>query len=109
MRIRIGAGVYLLWDQWRRRNRRRKERLIKRYKERLDRYFEATIKIEKAQMEETDPVKLREHLDNVTIVKLRALDAFAHEELRSDRQFAIFLQQCATLSRKLEWKIGRAG
>jgi len=104
----LGAGVYLLWDQLRRRERRRRERIIKRHKERLDRYFEATTRIERAQMEETDPIRLREYLDEVTLVKLRALDAFTQEELRNDRQFVIFLQQCSTLSSKLEWKISQA-
>ena len=104
----LGAGVYLLWDQWRRRARRRHLRIIARYKERLNKYFEATIKIEREQMEETDANRLCGYLDEVTMVKLRALDAFTHEELRNDQQFVIFLQQCSTLSSKLEWKIGQA-
>jgi ABC-2 type transport system permease protein len=41
----------------------------------------------------------------VTRIKLEALDSLTHESLRGDRMFLIFLQQCESLSRKIQERV----
>ena len=50
-------------------------------------------------------VVLRMYLDQVTQIKLHALDELTDEALRGDQMFAIFLAQCSNLSRKIQLKI----
>jgi len=56
-------------------------------------------------MNTTDPVRLREFLDEVTRIKLRALQEFTEEELRGDTAFSIFLMQCSSLISRLQLNI----
>ncbi|MEM1062528.1 MAG: hypothetical protein AAGJ97_09415, partial [Planctomycetota bacterium] len=44
-------------------------------------------------------------LDEVTNIKLEALDRLTHEELCGDGTFSIFLTQCANLISKIQLKI----
>lgn len=96
------ALCFLAGDQARRLARRRHERTIVELKDHLDEYLERTIRIERAQLDSEDPEVLREHLRELTRVKLAALEELTTEELRADRSFQIFLMQCANLSRKLQ-------
>ena len=61
--------------------------------------------IERSQMDETNRERLERHLDDVTLIKLEALEELSHEDLRGDRTFLIFLTQCANLIAKLQVKI----
>lgn len=72
---------------------------------RLDSFVDRTIAIESAQIGVSDPVRLAEYLDEVTRIKLKALDELTDAELRGDQAFAIFLTQCANLISKLQLKI----
>jgi TRAP-type uncharacterized transport system substrate-binding protein len=101
----LGAAVYLGFAQWRRRREREREAEVQVAKERLDILFQETIAIERRQMVAEDATELRRHLDDVTRLKLRALDELTHEDLRGDVTFAIFLQQCANLTRKIQSKV----
>lgn len=101
----LAAGLYLAWDRWRRVKEREERRAIEAMKERLDRFLEETVKLEKAQMETDDPRKLREYLDGVTRIKLRAIEELTHEALRGDRMFSIFLLQCGDLAVKIQAKL----
>lgn len=104
----IGAGIYMLW-RWRRRALgARKAMEVAQQKERLDRFLNQTIEIEKAQMKTEDPVALRKYLDQVTLTKLAAIQELTHEELRGDRLFSIFLAQCGHLTQKIHSKINHA-
>jgi len=49
--------------------------------------------------------KLQQLLNELTELKLTALDEFTHEELRADQASQIFLLQCANLSRKIQGKL----
>src|SRR4029078_9641940 len=100
----LAAGLYLVWDRWRRVQEREERRLIEAMKERLDRFLEETLGLEKAQMETDDPRKLREYLDGVTRIKLRAIEELTHEALRGDRMVSIFLLQCRDLAAKMQTK-----
>ncbi|UCF34914.1 MAG: TAXI family TRAP transporter solute-binding subunit [Phycisphaerales bacterium] len=102
----FGAALYLLWDRWRRLKERERQALVKAEKEHLDAFLEETLQIEAAQMDTTDVKELQALLDDVTRIKLRALQELTHEELRGDRTFAIFLMQCANLINKVQMKIG---
>ena len=101
----LGAGIYVLW-LWRRKVvKRRTEAELAVHMRRLNALLDETVRIESEQMKTDDPKKLREYLDEVTRVKLRALDELTDEDLRGDQMFAIFLTQCSNLSRKLQLKV----
>jgi hypothetical protein len=101
----FGAALYLLWDRWRRLKEREHRALVQAEKDRLDAFLEQTLKIEAAQMDTTDVMELGDFLDDVTRIKLRALQELTNEELRGDRTFSIFLLQCANLINKIQMKI----
>lgn len=101
----FAAGLYLVWDRWRRAKEREEKASLAVLKERLDLFLEQTVKLEQAQMETDDPQKLREYLDEVTRVKLRAIQELTHEDLRGDRMFSIFLLQCGDLAVKIQSKL----
>lgn len=103
--IAVGAGIYLLWDRWRRLRERETRAAIEEQKERLDVYLERTLAVEREQMATADPARLAELLDAVTETKLAALEELTHEDLRGDRTFSIFLMQCANLIGKIQLKI----
>ena len=56
-------------------------------------------------MDTTDPETLERFLDEITKIKLQALEELTHEDLRGDRTFSIFLMQCANLISKIQLKI----
>ncbi len=99
------AGVYLLWSRWERFQRKEQEKELSIQKERLDIFLGETARIERAQMETSDPKLLRSHFDEITRIKLEALQLFTDETLRSKSLFTLFLAQCANLTRKLEYKL----
>lgn len=101
----LAACLYLLWAQWQRGKRRELKKAFQVDKDRLDVFLNRTMEIERAQVEVEDPAQLECYLDQVTAIKLQALDELTHEELRGDMTFAIFLQQCADLARKIQAKI----
>ena len=99
------AGLYLLWDQWKRIKEKDAERRMLMEKDKLDALLTKTVTIERSQMESNNIVELRAMLDRVTRIKLKALDELTHESLRGDRIFLIFLTQCANLINKIQAKI----
>jgi uncharacterized protein len=101
----LGAGAYLAWLRWRRISQRERDAKIRAQKDHLDTLLEKTLKIEREQMNTSDPKRLREFLDEVTRIKLRALQEFTEEELRGDRAFSIFLTQCSSLISRLQLNI----
>jgi TRAP-type uncharacterized transport system substrate-binding protein len=103
--VALGAGLYVLWTLRRRRLKRQRQAEIKANRVRLDWFVDRTIAIESAQMGVTDPQRLTEYLEEVTRIKLEALDELTDAELRGDQAFAIFLTQCANLISRLQLKI----
>ena len=101
----LGAGAYLAWLRWLRLNQKERDAKIQAQKDHLDTMLEKTLKIEREQIDTTDPKRLRELLDEVTRIKLRALQEFTEEELRGDRAFSIFLTQCSSLISRLQLNI----
>lgn len=99
------AGLYLLWDQWKRIKEKDAERRMLFEKDKLDALLTKTVTIERSQMESNNIIELRAMLDKVTRIKLKALDELTHESLRGDRIFLIFLTQCANLINKIQAKI----
>lgn len=99
------AGIYLLWSLRRRSQERKRQAEINANRVRLDEYVDQTIAIEAEQIDINDPVLLEVYLDQVTRIKLRALDELTDEALRDDRVFTIFLMQCANLISKIQFKI----
>ncbi len=105
--VAFGACLYLAWERWRRIKHRHERHTFLLQKERLGAFLDETIQIEHAQMETSDPRQLRELLDAVTRIKLRAIRELTHEELRGDRMFSIFLLHCGDLAGKIQVKIGQ--
>ncbi len=101
----LGAGLYLLWIRWRSLKERERQTQLQEQKDDLDEFLKQTLQVERAQMETADPARLRELLDEVTRIKLRALQHLTEEELRGDRTFSIFLLQCSNLSSNIQLKI----
>lgn len=101
----LGAGAYLAWLRWRRLRQKERDARIQAQKDHLDTLLEKTLRIEREQMQTTDPKRLREFLDEVTRIKLRALQEFTEEELRGDTAFSIFLMQCSGLISRLQLNI----
>ena len=99
------AGIYLLWNLRRRIQQRKRDQETYISRERLDDYVDATIEIESLQIGVRDRKLLERYLDEVTRIKLQALDELTDEALRDDRAFSIFLMQCANLISKLQLKI----
>jgi len=101
----LGAGLYLLWDRWRRLKEKEEREAVRIQKEHLDTFLQQTLRIEAEQMDTTDPETLERFLDEITKIKLQALEELTHEDLRGDRTFSIFLMQCANLISKIQLKI----
>jgi TRAP transporter TAXI family solute receptor len=101
----LGAGLYLLWDRWRRLKEREERESVRRQKEHLDTFLQRTLRIEAEQMDTKEPEKLQGFLDQITKITLQALTELTHEDLRGDRTFSIFLMQCANLISKIQLKI----
>ena len=101
----LGAGLYLLWEYYRRTRAKERELQIREMKDRLDALLAETGRIERAQMDTDDDAQLKSYLDEITRIKLQALDELTHEDLRGDRMFLIFLIQCGNVINKIQAKI----
>ena len=101
----LGALGYLAWDQMRRVRKREHDRFLRAQKERLDIYLIRTAEIERVAMGCSDPEQLEGYLDDITKIKLEAIDLLTGEELLGDRMFLIFLMQCSNLVRKIQGRI----
>jgi len=101
----LGAGLYLLWLRWRAHKRRRHEQRVKEEYAKLDALLMETVEIERAQIGMHDANKLADYLDDVTRLKLSALEQLSLQDIRGDVRFSIFLTQCANLIRKIQGKL----
>ncbi len=101
----LAAVLYLIWSAYRRMKAREDAEEFQKLKDHLDTFLNETIRIEKAQMKTDDPAQLRAYLNEVTDIKLIALEQLSHEGLRGDRTFLIFLTQCANLIAKIQRKL----
>ncbi|MEM7182743.1 MAG: TAXI family TRAP transporter solute-binding subunit [Spirochaetota bacterium] len=103
--VAFAAALFLVYSRWQKLKEKERQQEIGLLKDRLDVFLEKTLEIEKSQMLTEDTSKLNHYLDEVTRIKLQALEELAHEELRGDSHFAIFLTQCANLIRKIQSKL----
>ncbi len=103
--LAIGAGLYMLCLQRRRYREAKADAVLDAQKSRMDALLEATIRVERAQMDTEDPEQLKQFLDQVTSIKLKALEELTDEGLRSDHRFSIFLMQCGNVIRKIQGKL----
>ncbi len=103
--VALIAGLYLLWDRWKRVKEKDIERRMMIEKDKLDILLTQTLTIERSQIRSSHVPELRAMLDKVTRIKLKALEELTHEALRGDRIFLIFITQCANLINKIQAKI----
>ncbi len=75
----LAAGIYLLRERWRRLKEKELQAELRVQKDRLDELLTRTVEIETQQIGETDENILRVMLDDVTRIKLQALDELSHE------------------------------
>jgi len=101
----LAAGIYLLWERWRRLKKKEELDELRVQRDRLDELLTRTVGIESQQIGEMNAEVLRRMLDDVTRIKLQALVELSHEALRGDRSFLIFLTQCSNLISKIQAKI----
>ena len=103
--VAAGAGLYLLWRRRRRLQKEHDVKLLETQRAALEGLMDETVRIEQAQMSCVDADELERFLDDVTMLKLKALGELSHKDLRGDRLFLIFLIQCANLIRKIQSKL----
>lgn len=103
--ITLGAGIYLILTLRRRYREKLQEEAMENQREMLDKLLDETTRIEHAQLDVRDKQQLRAYLDQVTNIKLEALNELTHQDLRGDRRFSIFLMQCANLISKIQFKL----
>lgn len=103
--VALGAAIFLAWDRWRRVHAAEQQAELLKLKNRLDEFLEQTIEIERQLLQSPSAEQLQALLDNVSQVKLQALQELTHEDLRGDRMFSIFLLQCGNLSQALQGKL----
>lgn len=103
--VALGAAIYVIWDQSRRRHLRRQEKEFKVQREKLDAFLNETVQIERRQIGCWEASELRTYLEQVTQLKLDALESLTEEKLREDRMFLIFITQCGGLISKMQNKL----
>ncbi|MBT7410295.1 MAG: TAXI family TRAP transporter solute-binding subunit [Methylococcales bacterium] len=99
------ACLYLIWKTRNQHNQKKQLIELSKQKEHLDSYLDRTIEIENEHINTEDPEQLKAALEEVTRIKLTALQEFTSEDLRADQAFQIFLMQCANLSMKIQSNI----
>ncbi len=101
------AGLYLLWDRWRRQHEKEIAARLSEDKEKLDALLAQTVEIERKYSETNALESLQGLLRRIMQIKIQALEELTHESLRGDRVFLIFMTQCSSLINSLEAKINR--
>ncbi|MBL6844215.1 MAG: TAXI family TRAP transporter solute-binding subunit [Verrucomicrobiae bacterium] len=101
------AGLYLLWDRWRRQHEKEIAARLSEDKEKLDALLAQTVEIERKYSETNTLESLQGMLRRIMQIKIQALEELTHESLRGDRVFLIFMTQCSSLINSLEAKINR--
>lgn len=99
------AGLFLLWERWRRLQERERRHAIAAEKIKLNRYVDKTLRVERNQMKTEDPEKLKRLLDEVTEIKLDAVRELSDIDLRDEQAYSIFLSQCGDLINRIQLKI----
>lgn len=101
------AGLYLLWDRWRRQHEKEIAARLSEDKEKLDALLAQTVEIERKYSETNTLESLQGMLRRIMQIKIQALEELTHESLRGNRVFLIFMTQCSSLINSLEAKINR--
>ena len=101
------AGLYLLWDRWRRQQQKELARQLSEDKEKLDVLLAQTVDIERQYASAEAMNDLQGMLGQVMQIKIQALEELTHESLRGDRVFLIFMTQCSNLIDSIQSKMNR--
>ena len=101
------AGLYLLWDRWRRQQQKELARQLSEDKEKLDVLLAQTVDIERQYASAEAMNDLQGMLRQVMQIKIQALEELTHESLRGDRVFLIFMTQCSNLIDSIQSKMNR--
>jgi hypothetical protein len=99
------AISYFFWlrlNELRKKEGRRQESLMK---EELDSFLQETIALDRKQMQSESPEELRSIIDQVTEVKIKALEELTNEKLQSGQMFSTLLMQCHHIVCKIQNKI----
>ena len=101
------AGLYLLWDRWRRQQQKALARQLSKEKDKLDVLLAQTVDIERQYASAEAMSDLQGMLRQVMQIKIQALEELTHESLRGDRVFLIFMTQCSNLIDSIQSKMNR--
>lgn len=74
-------------------------------KDKLDEFVQVTMALDRKQMQTTSPIELQHIIDQITELKMQALEDLTDEKLRSNQMFSIFLMQCHNVTSKIQTKI----
>ncbi|MEL0061817.1 MAG: TAXI family TRAP transporter solute-binding subunit, partial [Verrucomicrobiales bacterium] len=101
------AGLYLLWDRWRRQQEKELAKQLFNDKEKLDKLLAQTVDVERRYADAHSQEDLQGMLRQVMQIKIQALEELTHESLRGDRVFLIFMTQCSNLIDSIQSKMNR--
>ncbi len=99
------AISYFFWLRFNELKKEEQRRQDVEIKEELDLLMQETIVLDRKQMQSESPEELRSIIDQITEIKIRALEDLTNEKLRSDQMFSIFLMQCHNIICKIQNKI----
>ena len=105
--VALVAGLYLLWDRWRRQQEKELAKQLFNDKEKLDKLLAQTVDVERRYADAHSQEDLQGMLRQVMQIKIQALEELTHESLRGDRVFLIFMTQCSNLIDSIQSKMNR--
>lgn len=100
--VGLFALAYFTWASIKRRQARKATAELAALKEKLDTFLDQTVAIERQYHVNIDQKNLERLLQQVTEIKLNALEELSNEQLRGDGLFAIFMIQCSNLIMRME-------
>lgn len=100
--VTLALGIYILWNQRKDELKKLSEQQLVKDKEKLDKFLDETIRLENAVIKCSSRNELAQLGEEVTSLKLRALDELTNEALRGDNLFLIFMMQCSALLENIQ-------
>lgn len=99
------AASYFFWLHFNRIRKKKEQALVQEMKDKLDEFVQVTMALDRKQMQTTSPIELQHIIDQITELKMQALEDLTDEKLRSNQMFSIFLMQCHNVTSKIQTKI----
>lgn len=98
------ASAYFFWAWKQKLKEDQENQILLTQQGQLNMLMNEVTALERAHMETSEPILLKQYLDEVTHIKLQALEELMHIHLHEDVLFPIFLTQCSGVIRKIQEK-----